>query len=290
MNYIVDNAIIMAAGLSSRFVPISQEKPKALIEVKGEILIERQIKQLKEVGVNEIYIVVGYKKEEFRYLENKFNVILIENTEYEKRNNHSSVYAVKDHLKNSYLCSADNYFKDNPFTKENGSAYYASEFVSGNTKEWCLSIDDYDNIVDVKVGGKDSWIMLGHVFFDRSFSEKFVEILTKLYDDPSTNDKLWEQIYMENIKVLSMKIKKYNQGFIYEFDSLDELREFDQSYVNHSNSWIMESISKLLKCEEKDILNLLPIKKDGLTCAMEFMVKNIKYTYDFTSNKVEGVN
>ena len=63
MSHQVDNAIIMAAGVSSRFVPLSYEKPKALIEVKGEILIERQIKQLKEAGIPEIVVVTGYKKE-----------------------------------------------------------------------------------------------------------------------------------------------------------------------------------------------------------------------------------
>ena len=45
MAYKVDNAIIMAAGTASRFAPLSFEKPKALIEVRGEVLIERQIKQ-----------------------------------------------------------------------------------------------------------------------------------------------------------------------------------------------------------------------------------------------------
>ena len=64
----VDNAIIMAAGTSSRFAPISFEKPKALINVRGEILIERQIKQLLDKGITEIYVVVGYKKELFFYL------------------------------------------------------------------------------------------------------------------------------------------------------------------------------------------------------------------------------
>ena len=47
MSYRVENAVIMAAGLSSRFAPISYEKPKALICVRGEILIERQIRQLQ---------------------------------------------------------------------------------------------------------------------------------------------------------------------------------------------------------------------------------------------------
>ena len=67
MSYKVDNAIIMAAGTSSRFVPLSYELPKALITVKGEVLIERQIRQLKEAGINEIVVVTGYKKELFYF-------------------------------------------------------------------------------------------------------------------------------------------------------------------------------------------------------------------------------
>ena len=79
---IVKNAVIMAAGTSSRFAPISIERPKALINVKGEILIERQIKQLKESGIYDISIVVGYKHESFSYLKDKFNVKLIDNPYY----------------------------------------------------------------------------------------------------------------------------------------------------------------------------------------------------------------
>ena len=63
------NAIILAAGKSSRFAPFTYEKPKGLFCVKGQILIERQIEQLIEAGIDEIYIVVGYMKEKFFYLE-----------------------------------------------------------------------------------------------------------------------------------------------------------------------------------------------------------------------------
>ena len=52
---IVDNAVIMAAGTSSRCAPLSYEMPKALITVKGEVLIERQIRQLQEAGVPSAY-------------------------------------------------------------------------------------------------------------------------------------------------------------------------------------------------------------------------------------------
>ena len=68
------NAIIIAAGTSSRFVPLSFEKPKGLIEVKGEVLIERQLRQLNEAGIDDITIVVGYMAEKFAYLADKYRV------------------------------------------------------------------------------------------------------------------------------------------------------------------------------------------------------------------------
>ena len=125
MGYKADNAVIMAAGLSSRFAPLSYEKPKALIPVRGEVLIERQIRQLREAGIPEIYVVTGYKGEQFRYLEKKWKVKLIDNPEYLERNNNGSIYAARKVLKNSYLCSADNYFTENPFTSEAEDSYYA---------------------------------------------------------------------------------------------------------------------------------------------------------------------
>ena len=107
--YHVDNAIILAAGMCSRFKPLSDTKPKAFLKVKGEILIERMIRQLIEAEITEIYIVVGHQKEAFSYLAEKYGVHLIENTEYAVRNNLSSIYAARKVLKNSYICCSDLY-------------------------------------------------------------------------------------------------------------------------------------------------------------------------------------
>ena len=87
MSYTVDNAIIMAAGMSSRFAPISFERPKGLLNVKGQILIERQIEQLMEAGIEDITVVVGYMKESFFYLADKYPVRLVINEDYYKYNN-----------------------------------------------------------------------------------------------------------------------------------------------------------------------------------------------------------
>ena len=169
--YNVDNAIIMAAGVSSRFAPLSYEKPKALITVNGEVLIERQIRQLREVGINEIVVVVGYKKEQFYYLKEKFGVIIVENPEYNTRNNNASIYVAQKYIHNSYICSADNYFTQNQFTKMVEESFYSVVYSNGKTDEWCVDIDNNEYITGVKIGGENSWYMLGHVFWSESFSD-----------------------------------------------------------------------------------------------------------------------
>ena len=171
--YQVDNAIIMAAGASSRFAPLSVEYPKALIEVRGEVLIERQIKQLQQAGIGDIYVVVGYMGHCFDYLQEKLGVHIVKNDAYLYRNNNSSIYAVKDIIKNSYICSADNYFTQNPFTDTVEESYYAAVYADGETAEWCMQEDQNGYITDVQVGGRGSWYMLGHVFWSEEFSRKF---------------------------------------------------------------------------------------------------------------------
>ena len=291
MAFKVDNAIIMAAGLSSRFAPISYERHKALIEVKGEVLIERQIRQLKEAGIKEIILVVGYKKEQFYYLEEKMGVKIVENTEYDVRNNNSSIWAVKDYLKNSYICSADNYFSINPFESEVDEAYYSTIYADGYTNEWCVWGDENEWITDVKIGGSDAWYMLGHVFWSEVFSQRFVQILEEIYDHEETKGKLWESIYMDYLDELKLKIRKYDSSFIYEFDSLDELREFDTTYKTKSNSVIMEECANRLGCEEKDFTNILPLKaENGMANGFQFDYKDKTYGYMYDTKELKEVN
>ena len=66
------NAIILAEGSGMRMVPVNMSFPKALLEVNGERLIERLIKQLHEAGVNDITVVIGFMKESFEYLIDKY--------------------------------------------------------------------------------------------------------------------------------------------------------------------------------------------------------------------------
>lgn len=229
-HFSVDNAVILAAGFASRFAPLSYHTPKALLPVHGEVLIERQIKQLQDAGIREIYVVTGYLKEKFSYLKNKYNVHLIENEEYETRNNHSSIWAAREVLANTYICSSDNYFTENVFTHTSDRPFYSALYADRKTKEWCLSTDETGRITKVTVGGQNAWYMHGHVLFDQPFSKKFLEILKQEYHLPETLPLYWESIYMNHLHELTLYIKKYPDQAILEFDNVEELSRFDPSY------------------------------------------------------------
>lgn len=270
--YKVQNAVIMAAGLSSRFAPISYERPKGLLRVRGQILIERQIEQLLEAGISDITVVVGYKKEYFLYLRNKYNVKIVVNTEYATRNNNSTLWLVRSILSNTYICSSDDYFTENPFESYVYEAYYACVKVDGPTQEWCITTGANNRITQVTVGGADSLVMLGHVYFDTAFSERYRQILEAVYHKPETADKLWEEIYVDHISELTMVARPYEEGIINEFDSLDELRSFDQYFIENVDSEILDNIVEVLGCQKGDIHEFWPLKQGITNLSCHFSV------------------
>ena len=158
--------------------------------------------------------------------------------------------------------------------------------MEGDTGEWCISEDD-GWIKDVKVGGQDSWVMLGHVFWSESFSRSFLHILEDEYEWPETADKLWETIYIEHINELPMKIRKYPADFIFEFDTLDELREFDTSYITNTRSEILKKVAGELGVEEKEIRSVKAFKdKDNAAAGFTFGTGK-KYRYYYKTEKME---
>ncbi|QOR48714.1 phosphotransferase [Trueperella pecoris] len=278
--YKVDNAIIMAAGLSSRFAPISYERPKGTLRVRGEILIERQIRQLQEAGIGDITVVVGYKKEHFFYLADKFDgVSIVVNEEFATRNNNGSLWRVREKLANTYICSSDNYFVENPFEPYVYRAYYSAVYVPGQTDEWCLELDEHDRIIGCTVGGEDAWVMLGHVYVDQEFSQAFRSILERVYEKPDTVSKLWESIYIEHIDALEMHARKYPEDVIFEFDSLDELQDFDPQFIENVDSKILANICQSLDCTINDISDFYPLKEGISNLSCHFEVGGRRYIY-----------
>lgn len=283
------NAIIMAAGTASRFVPLSSERPKGLLEVKGEILIERQIRQLQEAGIQDITLVLGYKADMFAYLKDKFGVRTVLNEDYARYNNTSSIVRVLDLLDETFICCSDHYFRDNVFLDAPQSSYYAARYAQGSTDEYCLEINENGFITDVHVGGKDAWYMAGQVFFNPSFSSTFRKIMREEYEKEENRLVYWEDIYIRHIHELPMTARKYDDSAVLEFDSIDELRQFDESYLDDTRSSIVKEVARKLQCRERELSHFSRVKHEGDFVLFTFLFKGETFLYDGREQSIRKV-
>lgn len=277
------NAIIMAAGKSNRFAPFTYEKPKGLFIVKGEVLIERQINQLIEAGINEIIIVVGYMKEKFFYLEKKYNgkVKLIVNNTYGKYGNIYSLYTAKQYLNNTFICCADQYFINNPFIDNNinNISYRACAYYTKKFREFSIDYTDAKVISGCYIGGSDKMAMIGHAYFNNQFSKKFREYMENEINDFGIANMFWEEFYGKHIKDLTLYMKEYNSDQILEFDSIDELRRFDSDFLLNVDSEIITNICNKINCHPNEIVNISVIQAGLTNVSFKFTVDNTEYVY-----------
>lgn len=275
------NAIILAAGKSSRFAPFTYEKPKGLFRVKGEILIERQIEQLHEAGIEEIFVVVGYMKEKFFYLEQKYGVKLIVNNEFGKKGNLYSMYVVRDYLLNTFICCADHYYLLNPFLERNegNRSYRACSYQEGKFREFAVQCSDADVITDVEIGGTDSLAMVGYAYFNEKFSTLFRDFMEKEINGFGVASMFWEAFYAKHIKELTLYKKEYGTRDILEFDSIDDLRNFDSDFFVNVDSDIISNITTTLSCNPNDIKNIAVINAGLTNVSFGFDVGEVRYVY-----------
>ena len=220
----VDNAIVLAAGFGSRFVPLTLETPKGLLEVHGEPMLERQLRQLREAGIEEIILVVGYMKERFEYLVDKFGVKLLFNQEYSSKNNLASLYHASEYLSSSYILVADNWMEHNMFHRWEPDSWLSGLYFEGPTSEWVVTFGAKGRIKRLDIGGHDAWAVVGPGHFTREFSAQFRALLEEAYATPGTEDWYFEHVIKENLDRLEIQVKRMGTHGVREFESLAELR------------------------------------------------------------------
>ena len=225
----VKNAIILAAGLGSRMAPLTHQTPKGLIPVKGTPMVERIIEQLHEVGIKEIIVVTGHLASNFDYLVSKYGVKLVFNPDYATANNLSSIACVQEHLSSSYIICPDSWSERNIFNKHEQASWYACKYFTEPTSEWICKPDANGRIMEVVIGGKSGFGMYGPAYFDADFSDKFKKHMRNYLAQPISKDFFWEDIVIRHLDEMPIYINDQS-GNIYEFDSLEELAAFDDSY------------------------------------------------------------
>ena len=266
------NAVILAAGFGMRMVPINMEAPKALITVRGEALIERLIKQLHEVGIKEIHVVVGFMKDSFEYLIDKFGVNLIYNPDYASRNSLFSLLKASDRISNTYILPCDVYCEDNPFSE--------NELYS-----WYLVTDKADTESTVRVNRKQELVasgsdgaanrMIGISFITKSDSDEFLKNAVSLSKSLDGDEKFWEESLITDSKITTYA-HVVSDDSVYEINTYEQLRDID-SDSNHLKSKSIKIAADALCADMNEIVDITVLKKGMTNRSFLFMCRGKKY-------------
>lgn len=258
-------AVILAAGYGLRIVPINTETPKAFLEVHGEYLIERLIKQLHAVFIDEIYIVVGFMADRFQFLQKKYGVHLIQNSFYASKNNLYSLSLVREFLENAYILPSDLWFGKNPFqTQEIGSWYGVTAVEISNDKQELLAFDrDF-------IWNK----MLGVAYIDQGSFEQFSYALRNIAPDCHYQDSFWEEVFYWG--EISIPVRNLEKTTVFEITTYEDLRLLDKESMSlHSKA--IEFIEQSLNVTKNDIHQMKALKKGMTNRSFLFVCQGKKY-------------
>lgn len=253
------SAIILAAGYGMRMVPINTVGAKALLEVHGEPLIERQIRQLHEAGITEIYVVVGFMKEKFEYLIDTYNVKLIVNPDYATKNNMHSLKRVLNRLSNSYIVPCDIWCKNNPFhSHELYSWYMVSDALS---EESTVRVNRKSELVSVpaKAAGNT---MVGISYLLEAQAALVRNRILEYVSNSRYDDLFWEEALFEKERMI-VYANTVNADDVAEINTYEQLRELD-GHSRQLRSDAIEIIASALHVTTDQITGIEVLKK-GMT-------------------------
>lgn len=266
------NAIILAAGQGIRMIPINNSVPKALLEVNGEILIERIIEQLIESDIGNITIVVGFMKEKFKYLIDKYNVKLVINDEYREKNNLHSLNLVRSLISlinNTYIISGNVYFYDNPFENlENKSWYMFENRLSKHSNMIC---NDKNEVIKTNRHGLKT---VGVAYINSQDAILLKEQL-KVLDNSEHDSDDWEEALFLNNKML-VEGKIVDTSCVDEINTYEELRSIDD-HSSHLNNDTLSLIADVFNEEVKNITHIKSLKKGMTNRSFLFEINKEKY-------------
>lgn len=264
------NAIILAAGFGMRMVPINTQYPKALIEVDGQPIIERIINQLNSIGVKDIYIVVGYMKEQFEYLIDEYKVKLIVNEKYAEKNNLHSLRLAADYLSNTYIIPCDIWCDKNPFHRyELYSWYMVSDLV---TDESNVRVNRKAELVKNNAGGNQ---MVGITYLVEEDSRIIKERLIEYDNQKKYDNSFWEETLYSGEKMI-VQANVVHSDEVVEINTYEQLRELDDESA-HLNSDAIAIIANVLRVNEKEITDIQVLKKGMTNRSFSFVCRNKKY-------------
>ena len=236
--HIVERAIIMAAGIGQRLRPVTLTTPKPLVTVNGVCMIDTIIAALHENEIHEIYVVVGYLKEQFYEWAKKYNgITLIENPWYAECNNIASLYVARASPINALLLDGHHIISHPALpNREFHRSAYSCAWTERDTNEWLLTVKNGIVTKCSHTGGDHGWQLFSVSRWTAEDGQRLRKHLEIEFAQKGNRNIYWDDVALFCYpQEYQLGIYPIQMADLREIDSFAELCEADSSYRGRVN-------------------------------------------------------
>ena len=208
-----------------------------LVKVNGTRMIDTVVDGLRTNGISEIYVVVGYLKEQFFEWGKEKGVQIIENPYYDTCNNIASLYVAREHLRDCIILDGDQIIYNPAILDPHFSlSGYNAVWCEGETDEWLMDVKDGVVQSCSRTGGAHGWQLYSISRWTAEDGDRLKRHLE--YEFARGNRQIyWDDVAMFcHFEEYKLGIREMKRSDIIEIDGLDELAAIDNSYQRYLQS------------------------------------------------------